>query len=113
MSWDLYVQDWGDFDSLEQIPDDFEPRSIGKRSEIIDSIKKTEPKADFSNPSWGKLDDELFSIEFNMGDSEIVESIVMYVKGGEFAMPHIEKILSSLNLKATDGSTSDFLDFKK
>ncbi|WP_375587442.1 hypothetical protein [Flagellimonas aurea] len=53
MSWDLFVQDWGDFDSLDEIADDFEPKTIGLRSEIIDKIKTVEPTVDFSNPSWG------------------------------------------------------------
>ena len=118
MSWDLYVQDWGMFESLEQISDDFEPQPIGKRSELINKIKKAEPRADFSNSSWGILEDVLFSIEFNMGESDIVEGFVMHVRGKEHAMSTIEKsmstiekILGHLNLKATDGSTSELLNF--
>ncbi|WP_430965274.1 hypothetical protein [Spongiimicrobium sp. 2-473A-2-J] len=113
MSWDLYVQDWGGFDSLEQIPDDFEPQSIGKRSEIIDSIKKVEPTVDFSNPSWGILENECFSITFNMGDSEALNGFVMHIKGSELAIPCIGNILDRLNLKAADGSTPDFFDVQK
>ena len=66
MSWDLFVQDWGNFESLDDISNDFEPQSIGKRSEVIDNIKAAEPTIDFSNPSWGILENEQFTIEFNM-----------------------------------------------
>lgn len=113
MSWDLYVQDWGDFDSLEQIPDDFEPKPIGNRSELIDKIKAAEPTVDFTNPSWGLLENEFFSIEFNMGDSELSDGFVMHVQGSELAIPCIGNILDSINLKATDGSTPDFFDVVK
>ncbi|WP_299534150.1 hypothetical protein [Ulvibacterium sp.] len=113
MSWDLYVQDWGDFDSLEQIPDDFEPKPIGNRSELIDKIKVAEPTVDFTNPSWGLLENEFFSIEFNMGDSELSDGFVMHVRGNELAIPCIGNILDSLDLKAADGFTPDFFDVEK
>ncbi|MGD1945539.1 MAG: hypothetical protein ACFB0A_04530 [Croceivirga sp.] len=113
MSWDLFVQDWGSFDSLEQIPNDFEPKSIGKRSELIEKIKTAEPTADFTNPSWGLLENEFFSIEFNMGDSEVVDSFVMHIRGNELAIPCIGNILESLNLRASDGSTPNFFDIEK
>lgn len=35
MSWELFVQDSGEHDSLEDLPADFEPKSIGEKSEII------------------------------------------------------------------------------
>ncbi|RKN81035.1 hypothetical protein [Ulvibacterium marinum] len=113
MSWDLYVQDWGDFDSLEQIPGDFEPKPIGNRSELIDKIEVAEPTVDFTNPSWGLLENEFFSIEFNMGDSELSDGFVMHVRGNELAIPCIGNILDSLNLKAADGSTPEFFDVVK
>ncbi|MBO0320663.1 hypothetical protein J0X14_00020 [Muricauda sp. CAU 1633] len=113
MSWDLFVQDWGDFDSLDEIADDFEPKSIGMRSEIIDKIKTVEPTVDFSNPSWGILENGQFSIEFNMGESEDFNSFVMHIRGNELAMPCIGNILSSLKLKASDGSSPFFFDVEK
>ena len=113
MSWDLFVQDYGDFESLEEIPDDFEPQSIGKRSEIIDKIKAVEPTVDFSNPSWGILVNGQFSIEFNMGDSEESDGFVIHVRGNELAVPCIGNILNSLKLRAADGSSPLFFDVEK
>lgn len=113
MSCDLFVQDWGDFDSLDEISDDFEPKSIGMRSEIIDKIKTVEPTVDFSNPSWGILENGQFSIGFNMGESEDFNGFVMHIKGNELALPGIGNILSSLKLKASDGSSPFFFDVEK
>ncbi|TPN87409.1 hypothetical protein [Aquimarina algicola] len=67
MSWDLFVQDWGKYETLDEIPDSFKPKFIGKRSEIIKKIKVIEPMVNFSDTSWGILENEFFSIEFNMG----------------------------------------------
>lgn len=62
MSWDLFVQDWGNVNSLSEIPNDFKPSSIGIRTEIIEKIKKAEPTVDFSDPSLGLIENKHFSI---------------------------------------------------
>lgn len=113
MSWDLFVQDWGEFNSLEEIPDDFEPKPIGKRSIIISKIINSEPTADFSNPSLGALANEYFSIEFSMGEEEELYSFAMHVRGSELAVPCIGNMLSELKLRAADGSTPNFFDIGK
>jgi len=113
MSWDLFVQDWGDFDSLDEISDDFEPKSIGKRSEIINRIKTVEPTVDFSNPSCGILENGQFSIEFNLGDSEVLKGFSMHVRGNKLSAPCIGNILDHLNLRASDGASPLFFDVEK
>ena len=113
MSWDLFVQDWGNFESLDDISNDFEPQSIGKRSEVIDNIKAAEPTIDFSNPSWGILENEQFTIEFNMGNSEECDGFVMHIRGNELALPGVGNILDRLKLRAADGSSPFFIDIEK
>jgi leucyl-tRNA synthetase len=113
MSWDLFVQDWGNFESLDDISNDFEPQSIGKRSEVIDNIKAAEPTIDFSNPSWGILENEQFTIEFNMGNSEECDGFVMHIRGNELALPCVGNILDRLKLRAADGSSPFFFDIEK
>ena len=110
MSWDLFVQDWGVASSLDEIPNDFEPKPIGNRSTIIAQIIEVEPTADFSDPSWGKLCNEHISIEFNMGEDEILKGFAMHIRGDELAIPCIANILSKLNFKAASGSSSKFFD---
>ncbi len=113
MSWDLFVQDWGDFNSLEDIPDDFEPKAIGKRSEIISKIIHVEPTVKIVDPTFGTLENEHFSIEFSFGEDEELYSFAMHVRGGEMAVACIGNILSELELKATDGSTPYFFDIEE
>ncbi|WP_299214640.1 hypothetical protein [uncultured Aquimarina sp.] len=113
MSWDLFAQDWGKYETLDEIPDDFKSKFIGKRSEVIKKIKMIEPMVNFSDPSWGILENEFFSIEFNMGDSEVINGFVMHVRGSELATPCIGNILETLDLKAADGSTPNFFNIEK
>ena len=113
MSWDLFVQDWGEYNSLEDIPEDFEPKSIGRRSDIISKLKNIEPSVYFTDITTGKIENEHFSIEFSMGDAEELYSFAMHVRGGKSAVACIDNILSELELRATDGSTPYFFDIEK
>mgnify|MGYP003651209854 CR=1 FL=1 len=113
MSWELFVQDWGEYDALEDLPDDFEPKSIGKKSEIIEKLKCIEPSINFTDNSFGTLENEHFSIEISMGDEEELYSFTMSIRGGKLAVPSIGNILSEMNLRATDGSTPYFFDIEK
>jgi hypothetical protein len=44
------------------------PGPLGTRAELISRIRELLPETDFSDPSWGILDEPGFSIEFNMGE---------------------------------------------
>lgn len=112
MSWDLFVQDWGNVSSISEIPDDFEPKTIGKRIDIISKILEVEPLVDYSDQSWGRFETEQFSIEFNMGEEEELFSFTLHVRGNELSIPFIGQILENLELKAADGASEDFFNIE-
>ena len=86
MSWDIFVQEIPE--DVKQISDmhekysKFKPSPIGMRSEIIKKIKKVVPEANFSDPSWGTIDGDGFSIEVNMGDKEECNGFAFHVGWG-------------------------------
>jgi hypothetical protein len=48
MSWDIFAMDVPhEFESVEVIPLDFKPKSLGTRSAVIVKIKEVFPTADF------------------------------------------------------------------
>ena len=106
MSWDIFVQEIPE--DVKQISDmhekysKFKPSPIGMRSEIIKKIKKVVPEANFSDPSWGTIDGDGFSIEVNMGDKEECNGFAFHVRGGEAAAFVICDILEKLGLRALD-----------
>jgi len=110
MSWDIFVQDFPpDVGSVEEIPADFHPASIGERTAIIDQIRKVVPFANFSNPTWGTIDGEDWSIEINMGPRDDCESFAFHVRGGDAAVGVVAAILQQLKLRAVDSQTGDFV----
>ena len=106
MSWDIYVQDIPpSVKSVSEMPDDFEPRPLGRRADIIARIREIVPSADFTSPSWGQIDGPDFSIEVSMGNLEQVESFAFHVRGGDLAAIVVADILRHLGYRALDPSS--------
>jgi hypothetical protein len=103
MSWDIFVQDLpARISSAADIPDDFEPGSIGERSEIIAKLSALYPECNFADPSWGTLGLPGCWIEFNLGPADKFRSFAMHVRGDERAPVVVGHIIAELGLPALD-----------
>jgi hypothetical protein len=109
MSYDIFVQDLPpEAETLGDIPSDFKPASIGERSTIIEKIKVVVPDADFSDPSWGRILGDDWSIEINMGANEHCSGFAFHIRGGAGAFGVVEAILQALKLRALDPQAGGF-----
>ena len=109
MSWDIFVQDLPrDAATVADIPQGFEPASIGRRADIIAKIKEIVPSADFADPSWGMIEGESWSVEVNIGRNETCTGFAFHVRGSDEAVAVVAAILDHLNLRAIDGQTGEF-----
>jgi hypothetical protein len=109
MSWDIFVQDLPqEAKSVTDIPSTFRPASLGSRPGLIDRIKEVFPTADFSDPSWGLIEGENWSIELNIGREEECRGFTLHVRGGNPAAGAVAAILQHLNLRALDSQTGGF-----
>lgn len=110
MSWDVDLLDAPDVDCANDIAADSDIRPI-KRSTVIEAVSGLFPgSADFSDPFWGRVDGDGWSIEVNVGDDEMCSSIMLHVRGAGDPVPAILQIAGALQLRALDCSTGDFLD---
>jgi len=112
MSWDLFVQDIpAAATRVDEIPDDFEPATIGARASVLAVIRDVAPFADFSNPAWVKIASEAVDVEVNLGDDEELTSFAFHVRGGDESVGLIADILGRLGLRAFDpGSDSGIFE---
>ena len=62
----------------------------------------------FSDPSWGLIDANDWSVELNMGRAEECDGFVFHVRGGEDAVGVVAAILQQLDLRALDSQTGEF-----
>jgi hypothetical protein len=110
MSWDIFVQDIPkNARAVSDIPDDFEPRPLGPRSEVIRRILEVVPNADASDPSWVTIEGPDYSIECNIGDDEEVTSFVLHVRGGDVAAGLVSDLLSRSSWRAFDSASESGL----
>jgi hypothetical protein len=109
MSWDVFVQDLPqEARNTADIPSDFRPASIGKRSAIIEKIREVFPAADFSDPSWSRIDGDDWSIEVNFGANEDCAGFALHIRGGDAGVGAVDAILQRLHLRALDAQTGNF-----
>lgn len=106
MSWDIIVQNIPiEWQSLDDIPGDWQPSPIGSREEIIQKIIEVIPFADFSDPSWGHIRTSDCSIEVSLGKEKEVIGFALHVRGGDSAIDILADMLDHLRLRAFDGNT--------
>lgn len=109
VSWDISIMDLpSDAASIADIPDDFQPEPLGSRVDLIAAIREVAPSVDFSDPSWGELVTPDFVIEFNMGSEEVVDSMMLHVRGGEPVVDFLDALLTRLGRRAIDCSEGEF-----
>src|SRR5947208_1346225 len=108
MSWDLFIQDFPvNARTVDEIPDDFNPAPLGPRATIIQRILEVAPSADFSDPAWGVIEGDGFSIEVNLGAEEIVNGFALHVRGGDLAAACVVAMIEHLGIRAIDTSTGE------
>jgi hypothetical protein len=111
MSWDIFIQQFPDGASrVTDIPDTFTAGPIGRRDELIARIRQALPATDFTDPAWGVLRTDDYSIEFGLGDDEVLYGITLHVRGSDEVLPHITQVLKTLGLRAIDSWTGEFFD---
>ena len=111
MSWDILIQDLSDAVAVEDIPDDFQPQPLGSRAEVVERLKSAFPEADFSDPSWGILDGADWSIEFNVGDGDPCDSVMLHVRGsGTEALAAVQRAIDALGGRGLDMQGSGFFE---
>ena len=111
MSWDIFIQQFPDgARRVADIPDTYTADPIGKREEVIAKIREALPQAKFDDPSWGTLTGDDYSIEFGIGDDELLYGMTLHVRGSDDVLPHITTLLRALDLRAIDSWTGEFFD---
>jgi len=111
MSWDVFVFNAPPhIATMDQIPHDFLPPPLGPASDIGRRLRESVAAVDLSDPRWGRVLGETWSIELSMGAAATVESIMLHVQGGgDDVLTVIARIAAAVDARALDISTGEFL----
>jgi hypothetical protein len=113
MGWDVLFQDLpAGVRTIAEVPEDFRPKMLGRRHELLRRIARALPEVDFSDPAWGVLDGSDFSVEINIGASAVTDAIMLHVHGqGGGAIEAVRRIARAIERPAIDCRDGEILDF--
>ena len=112
MSWDVILMNVpSNIESSAEIEEDLPV--LGSKTEVLSMLSNTLPSIVLSDPTWGILDGDSFSIEFNIGDEDPVHTIMLHVRGSDDVIEVIDRICQYSRWRALDTSTGDFMNFSK
>lgn len=111
MSWDILLLRLPEnITSLSEFPDDPPSTPIGGRDEVLAAIAKATPTANLSDPTWGLLDGEGWSIELNIGPLQPVDSVMLHVRGsGDDTLTVIFRLAEALGCRAFDCTDGELM----
>ncbi|MCP5537316.1 MAG: hypothetical protein H7A51_13930 [Akkermansiaceae bacterium] len=113
MSWDISVYASSKAPQpVEQMPDDWTGDTLGTNREVRALISGCFPSVDWSDPFWGILRTDEYSLEFNMGRSAQVDSsdgFMIHVRGGGDAVAAMCALSVDTGWYLLDCSQSEWL----
>jgi hypothetical protein len=111
MSWDVFVQDLPpDVRSIKDVPDEYQPRPLGRRDEVIGRIRTVFPDVDFSDPSWGHLRQEGFAVDISMEEGDPVTGVTLHVRGSDDAVGAVVDLIAAIGGRGVDSWTGELFD---
>ncbi len=111
MSWDVSIFRFvHHYDDISDIPAEGGVLSLGPAQAVRDAISATFSSTSWADPAWGVYDGDAGSIEFNIGDSDPADSLMLHVRATADIVPLILAFCAANQWRAIDMSTPEFLD---
>lgn len=113
MSWDIMILNSdGTPDCLHDAPKDWMPKPMGEAASVRSAITSALPNTDWSDPAWGILAEDSFSLEFNFQKDGPVDAFTIHVRGGGDPLPSIVQLCTTNGWVAFDYSTGEMIDLE-
>jgi hypothetical protein len=111
MSWDVILLNLPpDIRSINDLGDDFDS-VLAPVSDVRKLVSHVVPSVDLSDPGWGILEADDYSIEFSIGEDDPCTSLMLHIRGTESALEPIRALCAATGWKAFDCSDGDLMDW--
>ncbi len=110
MSWDVMVLNYGGRLSPAELLNAEPVGPLGPTAQVRRRIAKHLPGVNWSEPAWGVYEGDGFTIEFNAGEDDPIDSMMLHVRGGGDAIAALIRFAKRNGWSLFDCSTSEFLD---
>ena len=112
MSYDVSLINWKSADPPPSRGDDqFDCPALGTADEVRRKIKQCLRRVDWSNPAWGTLEYRGHLIEFNLGQREAIERLLVHTHD-ESAFQPLARLCRKNGWSAFDHQESRLIDFE-
>lgn len=99
-------------ETIDQVPDDFDV-NLGPLQAVLTALKQIfGSQIDLRDQTWGMLEGEHYSIEFNIGAKDPCDSIMLHVRGDDSAIEPIKALCVQTAWSAFDTSSGELLNFQ-
>jgi hypothetical protein len=94
---------------LEDIPEGYEPPSLGSADDVVAVVQEVAPGVDATKRSWLLLKSDDYDVEMTIGKGVEVRDITFYLNDGPRSIPVVMEISSRLGVTAYDTESGNFL----
>jgi len=110
VSWDVYafIPPPGALSIPDDVPSDYTPPELGSREEVVERIRSVAPHVDASDPARLSIVGPDHVAEVSLTE-ERTTGLTFFVRGGEAAVPLVQRVSSALGAVPFDISTGKFM----
>ena len=109
MNWDIFLLKMDKPIPLKRLENNIDLPSLGSFNDITSILSKKFPGIDWNNPSLGNYTNEYYSIDFSLGDKEVIDSVLLYIKGTYLPKKEILDLCKPWGWQAVDIDKGEYL----
>ena len=111
MSWDVVILALPPGTrSFNDLPKDYDA-SLATISFVHSTLRELFPDINLTDPAWGVLVADTYSMEFNIGSEDPCRSIMLHIRGDEASLTPIRALCERTGWGAFDTSDGALMDF--
>lgn len=111
MSWDISIMKFSQrYSDVSAIPSDEVPLILGPRLAVHERVLEVFPGTDWSDPTWGAWESAIGSIEFNLGDDDPIEDMMLHVRADEEVVSKIVRLCIANGWQGIDCGSGEFVE---
>jgi hypothetical protein len=111
MSWDILIMKFcRPYRSVAELPEDERPLDLGSCRFVRERVSTAFPGTDWADSAWGIWDASIGSIEFNLGNDNPVEGLMLHVRAHTEVVPLIVNLCHTNGWQGLDCSTGYFIE---
>ncbi len=111
MQWDIFLLKMDRPMPFEFLEENNRLPALGSMREVSTILSDQFPGIDWNNPVLGNFNNEYYSIDFSLGDSEIIDSILLYIRGEFLPKKEILALCEPQGWKAIDIDRGEYLGY--